>query len=220
MPDEGAAVPDERGPTPLVEIVPGTPDSLAAYAAVSGAYTVARVFEVEAPDGGLGGLTLRERAASAPYAKDYARLPDGDPAAWPERFAGAALGIVAARRAGAPPGAPWLGAAAVVHGGPDDLGGSLTRGRADVSVLWDLRVAADSRRSGVGVALFRAAERWAGRRGCRRIVVETQSTYVAACRLYARCGCALGAIDRFAYAGLPDETQLLWYREIGGATGG
>jgi alkylated DNA nucleotide flippase Atl1 len=27
-------------------------------------------------------------------------------------------------------------------------------------------------------------------------------------------GCTLGAIDRFAYTGLPDETQLPWWRAL------
>jgi hypothetical protein len=27
-------------------------------------------------------------------------------------------------------------------------------------------------------------------------------------------GCSLGAIDRFAYPGLPGETQLLWRRAL------
>ena len=37
---------------------------------------------------------------------------------------------------------------------------------------------------------------------------------VAACRFYASLGCELGAINRFAYPSLPDEVQLLWYREL------
>ena len=44
--------------------------------------------------------------------------------------------------------------------------------------------------------------------------METQNVNVPACRLYARLGCVLGAIHRHAYPSLPDEVQLLWYREL------
>jgi hypothetical protein len=52
-------------------------------------------------------------------------------------------------------------------------------------------------------------------RGCRRLKVETQNTNVPACRLYASQGCTLGAIHRFAYPELPEEIQLLWYKDVG-----
>ena len=44
--------------------------------------------------------------------------------------------------------------------------------------------------------------------------VETQNVNVPACRFYARQGCVLGAINRFAYPDLPDEVQLLWYKTL------
>ena len=31
---------------------------------------------------------------------------------------------------------------------------------------------------------------------------------------YRRMGCTLGTIDRFAYADLPDEVQLMWFKEL------
>jgi len=46
--------------------------------------------------------------------------------------------------------------------------------------------------------------------------VETQNVNVPACRFYVSQGCYLGAIRRFAYAELPDEVQLLWYRDLSG----
>ena len=61
-----------------------------------------------------------------------------------------------------------------------------------------------------GRALFEAATRGARQRGCRLLLIETQNVNVPACRFYAAQGCTLGAIDRFAYADLPDETQLIW----------
>ena len=44
--------------------------------------------------------------------------------------------------------------------------------------------------------------------------VETQNINVPACRFYARMGCELGTIDRFAYPDLPGETQLLWHLDL------
>jgi GNAT superfamily N-acetyltransferase len=87
-------------------------------------------------------------------------------------------------------------------------------GRRDLAVLWDLRVAPAARRRGVGAALFRAAAAWAAARGCAQLKVETQNVNVPACRFYARQGCVLGAIDRFAYPGLPHEVRLLWYTAL------
>jgi streptothricin acetyltransferase len=44
--------------------------------------------------------------------------------------------------------------------------------------------------------------------------VETQNINAAACHFYARQGCTLGGINRFAYPLLPLEVQLLWYKDL------
>jgi GNAT superfamily N-acetyltransferase len=44
------------------------------------------------------------------------------------------------------------------------------------------------RSSGVGSALFRAAEDWSRRRGCRTLKVETQNINLPACRFYVHMG--------------------------------
>jgi ribosomal protein S18 acetylase RimI-like enzyme len=90
----------------------------------------------------------------------------------------------------------------------------LLDGRDDVAVLWDIRVSPAHRGTGVGSALFRAAESWAAARGCDWLKIETQNINVRACRFYRRMGCTLGAIDRFAYPELPDEVQLLWWKAV------
>jgi hypothetical protein len=43
---------------------------------------------------------------------------------------------------------------------------------------------------------------------------RTQNVNATACHFYQKMGCTLGAIDRFAYPGLPDEAQLLWWRAL------
>ena len=178
---------------------------LAEYARVQIAFEVREVLDLAVADGGLGGFALRPRRVDAPYVKDYDAL-DGGPARWPERFDLSGWGLLAARVDGR-----VVGGAAVVVG---TAGLEMAEGRRDLAVLWDLRVAPRARGRGVGAALFRAAEAWATARRCRRLKVETQNVNVPACRFYARQGCVLGAIHRFAYPDLPDEAQLLWYKQI------
>jgi hypothetical protein len=48
----------------------------------------------------------------------------------------------------------------------------------------------------------------------RRMRAETQDVNVPACRFYAGAGYVLGAVDRFAYAGLPEEVQLIWQKDL------
>lgn len=179
--------------------------ALADLAAVPIAFVVDRVLDVAAPDGGLGGLVLAERPLAAPYVKDYDR--DGEPlASLPDLFDLTGWGLIVARDGGR-----CVGGAVVVAGAP---GVEMLEGRDDLAVLWDLRVAPGRRGAGVGAALFRAAEAWARARGCGWLKVETQNVNVDACRFYARRGCVLGAVHRFAYPTLPDETQLLWYKRL------
>jgi GNAT superfamily N-acetyltransferase len=179
--------------------------ALAEYARVPIAFRVRRVLDVAVIDGGFGGFALSERAVDAPYVKDY-DAGDGGPARWAKRFDLSSWGLLGARIGGR-----LVGGAAVAF---DTPGLMMLEERRDLAVLWDLRVAPEARGQGVGAALFRAAAAWAAARGCRRLKVETQNVNVPACRFYARQGCVLGAIHRFAYPGLPHEVQLLWYRDL------
>lgn len=188
-----------------IDVTQESRGALAAYARVPIAFEVRSVLDVEAPAQGLGGLVLTERALASPYVKDY-DAAGGGPVEWPRRFDVAAWGFFAARVDDR-----WVGAAAVAYGTESV---EMLDGRQDLVVLWDLRVAPEMRAQGVGTALFRAAEDWAGARMCRQLKVETQNVNVPACRFYARMGCVLGAIDRYAYPDLPDEVQLLWYKTL------
>ena len=87
-------------------------------------------------------------------------------------------------------------------------------GRRDLSVLWDIRVAPDARGKGVGSALFERVGAWALAQGCRQLKVETQNINVRACRFYALHGCKLRAVHHAAYPELPEEIQLLWYKDL------
>ena len=174
------------------------------------AFEVDRVLELSVRDRGLGGIVLTERPLAVPYTKSYDDVAGERPTRWWRRFDLANWALFAARTAGE---RALVGGAVVAF---DTPGVQMLEGRRDLAVLWDIRVAPAHRGRGVGRALFRAAESWASARGCRRLKIETQNVNVAACRFYAAQGCELGAIDRFAYPALPDEAQLLWYKELRG----
>lgn len=193
-------------PQPPVEILEESLSRLDAYGRIPIAFEVRRVLECRPVRGGLGGLRLVERPLAAPYLKDYDAVAGEGPARWSARFDTARWTLLVARE-----GERWIGGATLAHGTP---GVDMLEGRADLVVLWDLRVEPEARGRGVGSALFRAAVAWGRARGCRQLKVETQNVNVPACRFYARQGCTLGAIDRHAYPDLPGEARLLWYHDI------
>ena len=164
------------------------------------------MLSVVADDRGLGGLRLMVRAVDPSFVKDYDSESSNHPNLWGDRFDVSRWGFLAALLDG-----ERLGSAVVAW---DTPGVEMLEGRRDLAVLWDLRVAPAARRTGIGTTLFRSAGQWAAARGARRLKVETQNINVAACRFYASQGCTLGAIHRFAYPSLPNEVQLLWYKDL------
>ena len=177
------------------------------YADLSIAFEVRSVLEVSLREGGLGGFGLVERAVASPYPKDYDAIPGNHPSDWGKRFDLSGWPIFSARHEGV-----RVGGAVVAFA---TEGVQMLDGRCDLAVLWDLRVAPDARGQGVGTALFAAVEQWARERACTQLKIETQNVNVGACRFYAARGCTLGALHRFAYPDLPDEVQLLWYKDLG-----
>ncbi len=177
---------------------------LGEVAGIPSAFEVAAVLRVAPVDGGLGGIALAEEPVAAPWVKDYDLR--NDPATWADRFDVAHWGLLAARDGGR-----WVGSAVVARTTP---GLDMLRDRGDTAALWDLRVRPESRRRGVGAALFAAVAGWAARQGSRTLLVETQNVNVPACRFYRRMGCELAGIDRFAYPDLPGEVQLVWSKPL------
>jgi hypothetical protein len=55
---------------------------------------------------------------------------------------------------------------------------------------------------------------WARARGCLHLKVETQNINMAACRFYEQEGCVLRTVQRGAYPELPEEVQLLWFKDL------
>lgn len=187
-----------------VVVTDGPMGEMDEYARVPIAFEVRGVLEIEVLDGG-GGLLMAERAVASPWVKDY-DAGEERPQRWARRFDVRNWRVFEARSGG-----QLVGGAVVAW---DTPGVNMLEGRRDLAVLWDIRVAPGARGHGVGAALFRAAEAWARERGCRWMKIETQNINVPACRFYTRMGCELGAIDRFAYPGLPGEARLLWYLDL------
>jgi len=175
------------------------------YASIPSAFEVRSELALGFRENGLAGVSLRECAVSEPWLKDYDAL-EGGPLGWSLRFDTKHWGRLVATADG-----QRVGGAVVVHDQPNI---DMLEGRADLSLVWDLRVAPAWRGRGVGRRLFAAAELWARERGCRELKVETQNVNVAACRFYASAGCRLGVVNRSAYPQLPDEVQLVWFKKL------
>jgi len=80
-------------------------------------------------------------------------------------------------------------------------------------VLWDIRVSAAERGTGIGSALFRAAEDWARARGCGWLKIETQNVNAAACRFYQKMGPPRFYVGAFLFLimmALPIKMVLRW----------
>jgi GNAT superfamily N-acetyltransferase len=189
-----------------IEIIQEELDHLPAHGQISIAFEVRSILELTVADAGLGGFILRERELTAPYVKDYDSIGESRPDNWSQCFDIANWALHSA----------WIERRRV--GGLVTAfrteGLDMLERREDLVVIWDLRVSSALRGRGVGAALFVAAEAWAKAQGCRQLKVETQNVNVPACRFYARSGCTLGGIHRFAYPQLPEEVQLLWYKDI------
>lgn len=186
-----------------IDVIEEPIPALAEYGGIPIAFKVSEVFDVVAEAD--GGARLEARQVPWPYVKDYDAIGD-HPMRWAERFDLSNWGFFSAFS-----GPQCVGRAAVAR---DTSTLEMLEGRTDLALLWDIRVAPLARRHGVGSALFAAVVTWARSRGCLQLKVETQNTNVAACRFYAQEGCVLRTVRRGAYPELPDEVQLLWFKDL------
>lgn len=187
-----------------IEIRSGSVARLGDYARIPIAFEVNQLLDVAGD--AVTGLTLIPRPLTPSYVKDYDATVGEHPVNWPNRFDVSRWGVLAAFDHG-----DRVGGAVIAY---DTPALDMLDGRTDLAVLWDIRVAHQYRRRGVGSALFTAAEAWARARGCRELKIETQNVNVAACSFYARQGCLLKAARHGAYGQHSDEIQLLWYKII------
>jgi GNAT superfamily N-acetyltransferase len=80
----------------------------------------------------------------------------------------------------------------------------------DAALLWDIRVSPPYRGRGVGKALVDGAAAWARDSGCDELLIETQDTNLAACRLYLSAGCIVRSIVPGAYLEYPDDILIVF----------
>ena len=174
----------------------------AAYFAVSPTFLVESVLECEVVNGGLGGITLREKVVSTPYAKYDQSERHTE---WAKHFDLRTWGVFLATEDGQP-----VGGGAVAPPSPAMI---VSNGRPDTAALFDVRVSAAVRNRGIGAAIFGRCVQWAKSRGFKFLAIETQDNNIPACRFYAKKGCELLEIRRFAYRDSPrveNETMLVW----------
>jgi len=180
--------------------------TLATQSEVSIAFAYKRILDLEVVNGGLGGFHLTEKELEVAQIKDYDSVEAENPASWTERFDVNNWGFIVARI-----NDKRVGGAVLAF---DTPGVHLLEDRRDLALLWDIRVKHGLRGQGLGAALFQAAEKWALKRGCSQLKIETQNTNYAACKFYAAMGCTLQVINRRAYPNLPEEVQMLWYKDL------
>lgn len=194
-----------------IETHPVNLKTLTEYSTIPMKYEVRSRLRVDLLNDGLGGMVFREEAITPAYVRDFDALDDEGPTRWLKRFDTSNWALFLARKDGVA-----IGGATAVFRTPTVF---MLGGRDDITVLWDIRVAPENKRSGVGSALFNAAAHWAKERGCSYIKVETQDINVQACRFYHKQGCRLGEVHRFAYTEpwATDEVMLVWYLDLRGA---
>ena len=189
----------------IVEVVQESQPDFAAYARIPIAFEVREVAHVVARPQPLNGFAIEPQSIAVSWRKDY-DADGNDPTTWSSRFDLSRWAVFVARAGGRRVG----GATLVFQASDVDM----LAGRPDVALLWDIRVAPDARGLGVGSALLAHVEAWASAHGATWLEVETQDINVPACRFYARRGFVLRAVNRGAYPELPEETQLLWYKQL------
>jgi ribosomal protein S18 acetylase RimI-like enzyme len=188
-----------------LEIAEVDASRLVEYAAVPSTYRVTqRLVRLPSTSHVLESLSVE--SVATPYDKDYDAPPGMPPMSWSTHFDLRPWGLLIARRSGRA-----IGAAAIA---PSIAVMPEVQWTEPTTVLWDLRVAPEHRREGIGAALFRAAERWALRNAYGAIAVETQDVNVTAARFYEAMGCALLSFEPSAYPDVPGEARLVYGRPL------
>jgi GNAT superfamily N-acetyltransferase len=178
--------------------------ALSEYGTIPISFEVVEVIDLEPTTGTFG--VQQSRRVATPRKKDYDASPGHSPAEWPSLFELGGWRFLAAYADG-----KRLGGATVIM---RSEGVDMLEGRADLGLLWDIRVAPTVRRAGVGSALLAAVEELCRNAGLQELKVETQNINVPACRFYDRHGFELRHVVRDAYPDLPGEVQLLWYKTL------
>ncbi|HEY9731955.1 MAG TPA: GNAT family N-acetyltransferase [Drouetiella sp.] len=188
----------------VVKITTETCETLPTYGSVSIAFEVDRIYAINSDASGQFKLT--EITLENPYQKDYDALPGNAPQNWSKCFDLTNWGFIVAREDEC-----RVGGAAIAY---KSAGVDLLEDNENLALLWDLRVSPEHRGRGLGSKIFDEVEKWCLNRECTVLKIETQNINVAACKFYRRQGCELKFTNRFAYPDLPDEIQMLWYKNL------
>lgn len=169
------------------------------YGLVPCAFQVVSELDVDALES--QGL-LTERTVAPAYVKDYDALPENRPMDWPVKFDTSTWQLFSAFD-----GDTRVGGAMAI---PNPVSGE----RTITAELWDLRVVPSLRGRGIGQALFDAVAQWCRDSHRASLLIETQHINVAACRFYQARGCVIQSMTRQAYPSLPNETRIVWRRNL------
>jgi ribosomal protein S18 acetylase RimI-like enzyme len=177
-------------------------DVLPEYERIPIAFDVLSILEVQIIDQGLSGMLFSERRLSESFVKDYDALEKCRPTSWAGRWDISKWGLLSAFFEG-----QRVGGCVIAFGIESNF-------EQNGPELWDVRVLPEFRKKGIGSLLFDAAVEWAEAREWKYLRIETQNINVGACRFYAKLGCELWSIDRFAYPEFPDEIKLIWRKAL------
>jgi ribosomal protein S18 acetylase RimI-like enzyme len=181
-----------------VSRVQPTAEGLETYRGVSSEFEVTSRVNIKALESG----SIVPVPIKPPYTKS---LDDEDPRDWPHLYDLDLWALFIASDDGAP-----AGACAVARG----VSSLYFDSRPDEALLWDIRVSPEHRQRGAGRALLEAAASWARADGCTALLIETQDTNVAACRLYVSAGCKIQEVRHGAYKEYPQEVLIVWRLDL------
>jgi ribosomal protein S18 acetylase RimI-like enzyme len=193
-----------------LKIIPQSPPLYPLYTLIPSRFLAESIYRVEQIDGGNGGLRLVEEPLDQILVRDYDGNGEDNPTAWAKAFDLSNWGLFVAMIGDQP-----VGGITIALDGPVFPARNLQC--SDLAVLWDIRVHPDHKGQGIGTMLFQYAAKWARQQGCHQLGLETDSSNVTACKLYARMGCELGGILKYGYSGVPEVASyamLLWYLDL------
>lgn len=189
-----------------VKIIEEPISILPEYGRIPISFEVQSILDIQLIDGGFQGFRFSEKRIEPSWIKDYDAYEDQGPERWARRWDISSWAVISAFMDG-----NRIGGCVIAF---DTPGVDKLEGRNDIAALWDLRVEPKCRRQGLGGHLVEAAIAWARQHRCTMLKIETQNINVPACRLYAKHGFVLGAMNRYAYRELPDESELIWCKEL------